>query len=210
MTKPESRRSSARSGCAAPAPTAALLREYALRHLDRYATSEAGLLRVLDRRIQRWERLAGELVEGDEGMTIESAKRAALHDAREVVKALATVGIIDDAAFGRSRAATLASAGRSRRAVDAHLRARGVDPTQIAMDEPERQASELPAALIYVRRRRLGAFNPNAGDANVRRRELAALARAGFTAAIAGQALSMDQDAAIALVLRFRRGETML
>ena len=43
---------------AGPAPGPAQLHEAALRHLARFAATEAGLIRVLDRRVQRWARLA--------------------------------------------------------------------------------------------------------------------------------------------------------
>ncbi|MGI4953795.1 MAG: hypothetical protein ACRYGM_18485, partial [Janthinobacterium lividum] len=43
---------------AGPVPDRASLHEAALRHLTRFAATEAGLVRVLDRRVQRWLRLA--------------------------------------------------------------------------------------------------------------------------------------------------------
>jgi len=43
---------------AGPPPNAARLREAALAHLARFAATEAGLRRVLERRIARWARAA--------------------------------------------------------------------------------------------------------------------------------------------------------
>ena len=45
-----------RPAMAASPPTEVSLREAALSHLARYATTRAGLIRVLDRRIDRWAR----------------------------------------------------------------------------------------------------------------------------------------------------------
>ncbi|MCA3425779.1 MAG: recombinase RecA, partial [Roseomonas sp.] len=43
---------------AGPPPNAARLREAALAHLARFAATEAGLRRVLERRVARWARAA--------------------------------------------------------------------------------------------------------------------------------------------------------
>ncbi len=187
-------------------PDEASLREAALTHLGRYATSEAGLLRVLDRRIERWAREQA----GDAGETTASVVSAAQRSARKLVQSLVAAGAINDAAFATQRAGSLARSGRSRRAVDAHLRARGVDPSLIADDVPELQGEELPAALIYARRRHLGAFRADEGGDDVQRRDLAALARAGFAAAIAWRALRTEREEALDIIARFRRGEPML
>ncbi len=182
-----------------PAPSEAALHEAALAHLARYATTEAGLLRVLERRIARWRRSAS----GDaEALAAEEA--AARVAVRRIVARLAAAGGVDDAAFARARAERLHRSGRSRRAIAAHLAARGVAAETARAALPEAPESELAAALTLARRRRLGPFRiappPAPG------RELAMLARAGFSQAIAEQALAMSPEAALALVLRFRRG----
>ena len=187
------------------APNDASLREAALKHLSRYATSQAALLRVLDRRIERWAKQAG-----DADDTTAAAVVVARTAARRVVQALVAAGIVDDAVFATQRAGSLARLGRSRRAVDAHLRARGVDPVLIANQEADSQEQEFPVALIYIRRRRLGAFRTTPLDADLQRRDLAALARAGFAAAIARRALRTQPDEALEIIARFRRGEPTL
>lgn len=187
-------------GPAGPAPTRASLHEAALAHLARFAATEAGLVRVLDRRIERWSRRAA-----GEGADTEAPVAAARQVAREVARALAGSGVVDDAAFAASRARSLARAGRSRRAIGAHLASKGVaqETARAALPEPE---AELAAALAYARRRRLGPFraDPEA-DADARRREVGAMARAGFPQPVATQALRMGRDEAEALVIALRQ-----
>jgi regulatory protein len=170
------------------------LHEAALRHLARYAATAAGLTRVLDRRIARWA-----ASEGSEPEAAAEARR----EARAVVARLVEAGAVDDAGFAAARAGRLARSGRSRRAVAAHLAARGVDA------ETARAAligDELSSALVQARRRRIGPFRAGAlADADARRRELAVLARAGFPRDVAERALAMPAEEAEAMVTRLGR-----
>ncbi len=173
-------------------PTAADLHDAALRHLARYATTSAGLLRVLERRIDRWAR-ADAPPEAD---AIKQAKAAA----RLEVARLVQDGLIDDAAFAASRTRSLGKTGHSRRAIAAHLAARGIGAGQAAPADADE--SELAAAVMFTRRRRIGAFAVGEVDA---RKALGMLARAGFTQEVAGRALAMPPDEAEALMLALKR-----
>lgn len=189
---------------AGPAPTRARLHDVALAHLARFAATEAGLVRVLDRRIDRWARAAGAEAAHDPE-TIAAAQQASRQTVREVVRALVQSGVVDDTAFAGARARSLTRAGRSRIAVSAHLAAKGVPQAvaQAALPDPE---TELAAALAYARRRRLGPFRATDADEDTRRKELGALARAGFPQPVAQQALRMAPDDAKALVIRLKQG----
>lgn len=184
---------------AGSAPGRAQLHEAALRHMARFAVTEVGLKRVLERRVQRWARAAA--AEGRETAEDVAAGRA---EAARVARALVVSGMVDDAAFAAARAARLVRAGRSRRAVAAHLAGKGVQ-AEVAEAALPAAEQELPAALAYARRRRLGPFR-EAGDAEVRLRDLGALARAGFSRDVAERALDMDAGQAEALVLKLKRG----
>lgn len=187
-------------GPAGPAPSRSRLHEAALTHLARFAVTETGLIRVLDRRIDRWARQAEA-----EGTLDPDSVGGAKQTAREVVRALVQSGVVDDTVFAGARARSLTRAGRSRRAVSAHLAAKGVsqEVAKAALPEPE---SELAAALAYARRRRLGPFRVQDADAETRRKELGAMARAGFPQPVAQQALRMDPEDAKALVIRLKQG----
>ncbi len=189
---------------AGPAPTRAKLHEAALAHLARFSASEAGLVRVLDRRIDRWLRRAAAETPGQEPPDAAPSRAAA----REVARALVQSGVVDDAAYAQGRARSLTRAGRSRRAIGAHLSMKGVpkEVAQAALPEPE---AELAAALAYARRRRLGPFRkeqPEGADpAELRRKEAGAMARAGFPQPVAMQALRMDRDAAELAVIGLKQ-----
>jgi regulatory protein len=188
---------------AGAAPTAARLREAALAHLARFAATEVALRRVLQRRVDRWARAAE--AEGQPREAIAAAAAAARAAAAEVAAAMVQAGAVDDAAFAASRARRLARAGRSGRAIAAHLAAKGVDAATAAAAIPDGEEAELDAALAFCRRRRIGPFARTAEDADRRRKALAALARGGFAHAVARRALSMDAAEAEDRLLAARR-----
>jgi regulatory protein len=180
-------------------PTEDSLAEAALAHLARYATTEAGLARVLANRVRRWAREAG--VEDEASL---AGLRAAV---ARVVARLAAAGAVSDSAFAEARARRLARGGRSRAAIAAALAAKGAgEAAAAALAEalPDEEA-ELAAACIAARRRRIGPFAARAEDAEARRRALAALARAGFPRGVAEAVLSMPHAEAEARIARFRR-----
>jgi regulatory protein len=170
------------------------LHDAALRYLARYAATQTGLMRVLMRRVDRWARAAA--AEPD---VVAAAKQAA----QAVVARLADAGAVDDAAFAAGRARSLARAGRSRRAIAAHLAAKGV-PAPLTAALPDDPEAEFAAALAYARRRRIGPFR-SPPDAAQTLRDLARMARAGFTQDVADRALRMEAEAAEALIIQSRQ-----
>lgn len=187
---------------AGPPPDAAKLREVAIAHLARFAATEAGLRRVLARRVDRWAREA----EGQGQADVAPRAAAARAAAAEVAKRLVAQGAVDDKGFAESRARRLLRGGRSRRAALAHLREKGVDAETAAAALPEGEAAELDAALAFCRRRRIGPFATAEASPEARLKALAALARAGFGRDVAGQALRMDPAEADARLIAARQG----
>jgi regulatory protein len=179
-------------------PTPDSLHQAALAHLARYAATESGLLRVLERRVQRWANAAGEESAG----AVPGLKMAA----RDVVKRLAASGAVSDTAFATARARSLLHAGKSGRAAGAHLAARGVPAALCRQFVSGDREIEAAAAAIHVRRRRLGAFRTAPDTPEQRRREFASLARAGFSQDVARAALSLSRDEAEMLIAAFRSG----
>jgi regulatory protein len=176
-------------------PTESLLHGAALTHLARYGATAAGLLRVLDRRVARWAASEAGDAEGA------AAARAA---ARRVVAMLAESGAVNDQAYAEARSRSLRRAGKSGRAVAAHLSSKGV-PGEVSGALPTPDAGgELGAAAIHIRRRRLGPFRTAAELPETRRRELASLARAGFAQPVAMAALRLSREEAEALIIQFR------
>ena len=81
----------------------------------------------------------------------------------------------------------LGQKGISRGAIDKAL-------NQNAADD-EGEDVELKAALILARRRKLGCFRMKPADAEQHRKDLATLARAGFSLDIARRALRGEEEA---------------
>jgi regulatory protein len=175
-----------------PAPDAASLHEAALNYIARYATTEAGLRQVLQRRIDAWVRQAGA---EDDVRDLAAAAKAAIAG---VIARLVELGLLNDATFAENRARGLALSGRSHRAITARLMAKGIDSDRARAVLPE---GELVAALILTRKRRIGPFRTAAADQN---RELGVLARAGFPRDVAVRALAMATDEAEAAIREAR------
>ncbi len=176
-------------------PDAQQLRAIALAHLARFAATEASLTRVLLRKIDRWQVGAADAAE---------AAAAARASVAGIVRDLAAAGAVSDENFAQARARSLIRAGRSRRAVRAHLASRGVAQAVVAASLPEDERHELAAALIHARKRRLGPWRRGAFSPEDFRRELGSLARAGFPQPVAAAALRFTPEDAEALIAELR------
>lgn len=173
-------------------PTVAELEPAALAYLSRFAASSAHLRRVLLRRLSRAEM---------RGLTVDRAVLVPAIDA--LVVRLAERGLLDDPAFARGLATSLRNRGRSRRAVQQAMATRGVERSvadeALAVADADGEAgaegAELTAARRLAQRRRLGPFRlDGAQRAERREKDLAALARAGFSFAIARQVIDAPTE----------------
>ncbi|WP_408872279.1 regulatory protein RecX [Gluconobacter roseus] len=194
-----------------PVPDAASLREAALAHLARFATTEQGLRQVLDRRLRRWGVRASRA--GLPNEDIESTIAAVRPAIDGIVASMTDLGAVDDAGYARNRAVSLTRTGRSRRAVEAHLANKGVDQdtTREALNESlgERsdssaQDAELAAALVLARKRRLGPFQRPDREEEDPLKALGVFARNGFSRDVAQSVLDMDPDEAEDRIIAFR------
>jgi regulatory protein len=160
----------------------------ALHYLERYASSRANLRRVLmrkaDRSLAHWG-----------GERDEAARMV-----EDVMAKLARLGYVDDAQYAEIKVRALHRKGGSVRAIAARLVSKGVEPEALeaALSElKDQQAGEpdLAAALVLARRRRMGPYRLAEKRAEFRQKDLAALARAGFSHAIAVQVIdAADPD----------------
>jgi regulatory protein len=196
----------------APPPDATSLREAALSYLARYASTEAALRRVLLKRIDRWARLQAD---AEDVAVVVAAAREAIQG---VIAGLVSAGALSDEGFAKGRARSLTRTGRSRRAIQARLMAKGVAPGLARSAAGDDAGTELGAALILARRRRIGPFRGGEtalghGDtrdlAAARRRELGMFARAGFARGTAEQALDMDAEEALRRIEALRLDATL-
>jgi regulatory protein len=155
---------------------------------------------MLARAVDRWARRA--LADGVEADAVAAQAAQARAAVRGVVVRLAAAGAVSDAAFAESRTRSLVRGGRSRRVVAAHLAAKGVGAETARAALEAEEMGELAAALVFARRRRIGPFRAGNED---RLRELAMLARAGFSQAVASEALRTSREDAEEAVARLRQ-----
>lgn len=171
--------------------TAAYLENAALHYLERFASSSGNLKRVLMRKVERSARLHG----------TDAASGAQLVD--EIIARYLRSGLLDDRAYAAQKAASLRRRGASRYAIRGKLAVKGVGGDLIdATLEAETAASEFAAACALVRRRRLGPCRAPGARAGLRQKDLAALARAGFSLELARRVLGVGDEAALAALER--------
>jgi regulatory protein len=181
-------------------PDAGSLYQAALDYLARYAATETGLRRILERRIDRWAR----------AQLDPEAAEPALHAARAaidgVVKLLAKDGALSDAAFAENRARNMARSGQSARSIQMRLVAKGVASNVARSASATDAETELAAALVLARKRRIGPYRSvENADAAARMKEMGVLARAGFSRDIAKQALETSREDAENRIFELRR-----
>ena len=156
------------------------LENAALHYLGRFATSAANLKRVMMRKVDRSARFHGTIAEEGKALV------------EDMIGRFMASGLLDDAAYAKSRAGSLHRRGNSARVIRGKLRQKGVDDDDIAAaldalgdDLEDGEDPELAAAVTFAKRRHLGPyFNGKVSD-DTREKHLAALARAGFSYDIA-------------------------
>ncbi len=171
--------------------TAQYLENAALYYLGRFSAASGHLRQLLVRRVDR------------------SAKA---HDTdpvlgREMVDKLIArflaSGLLDDAAYAAGKAKSLRRRGASRSVIAQKLRAKRVAPDQIAGAVGAADAdaiedgedAELLAAWRLARRKRIGPYRRNTDDrAELRMKDLAALARGGFSYDVARRVIDGDAE----------------
>jgi regulatory protein len=167
--------------------TAKSLENAAVFYLSRFASSSGNLRRVLMRKVAR----------GGEG----SEDGAAVVDA--LIAHYLANGLLNDHAYAEQAAASLARRGGSRYTIAGKLAQKGV-PADLVREAiaglAENGSSELASVCALIRRRRLGPYRDPAVRADYRQKDLATLARAGFSIDLARRALQVpDVDGLEAL-----------
>jgi len=160
------------------APDAAYLERAALYYLERFATSSAHFESVLRRKIQRRCKLRNESPEPFYALIA------------PLVARYQECGLLDDARFTQAKVASLKRKGSSGRMIHAKLSQKGLKREMIAQHIENDETSELEAARNLVRRKKLGRNS----SPEQKTRDLAVLARAGFSYMTARQALEETQQ----------------
>jgi regulatory protein len=173
------------------------LENVALAYLGRFSATAHSLEQVLMRRVWRAARHHDD----------DPAIGAAL--IQDILKRYRASGLINDTAFAEARAKTLHQRGLPLRAIAQKLRGKGVSSADIEAaiaalardadkgdddDYVSNQTLDLTAARAYARRRRLGPWRKRDRQADMHERDLATLARAGFSYSVARTALEGDDN----------------
>lgn len=162
-------------------PTFERLERSAFAYLQRYATSRENLRRVLARKVHR----AAKANDLDPAGFTELVDR--------VVARCAELGLVDDTSYAETRIASLRRRGRSSRRIRAALSAKGVEAQVVDAAMQEDDGSDLAAAIIHARRRRIGPWRRKAADDIARNREIASMCRAGFPYGIARRVIEAEK-----------------
>lgn len=162
--------------------TPASLRNAALHHLERFATSTANLRRVLLRKLERAARVHPD-----------TDREAAARWIEDLLADLARQGLLDDRLYAEGRVTALRRRGDSSRSVRGKLRRKGLDENLIeTLLDGEGETSEVRAAAALARRRRLGPWRTPALREEAREKDLATLARAGFSYDVARRVVDAE------------------
>ena len=159
--------------------TASYLEHVTTWYLERHATSTAHLRSLLLQRVRRSAEAHG--TDPAEGQALVEAE----------LERLERLGLLNDARYAEDKARSLRRRGASTRKVRATLQEKGVAEAPAS----EEADPDWLAARVWARRRRIGPWRTGPVDAEVRKKELAKLARAGFSFDVARRVVdSEDQE----------------
>ena len=173
--------------------TEAGLKWAASRYLQRFVASEARLRRTLERRLKNPRRIPPE----------PEVQRQWID---EIVARAKASGLIDDQRYGEGLWESYTRRGLGRRQIVQKLREKGIprelieslQAAAVAAAEESDVDPELLAARRYAAQKRLGGYGEPSADPQTRRRQrardLARLARRGFSFATASAALRGPED----------------
>lgn len=161
------------------------LERFALRYVERYATTRGKLTDYLTRKIRErgW---AG----------------TGSPDPAALAERMAELGYIDDRAFAEARAGAMGRRGLGARRVNQALRQAGIESGDAQAIAPVIEADAGASALAFARRRRIGPFSREMADRPLQEKQIAAMMRAGHAFDLARRIVRMapGEDAEALLV----------
>lgn len=147
---------------------------FALRYVERYATTRGKLSDYLRRKIR--ERGWGG--EGDP-------------DVVALAQRMADLGYVDDRAFAESKAGAMGRRGMGARRVTQALHFDGIDSEDAEAVAPLIDDNVAASAIAFARRKRIGAFAREIADRPLQEKQVAAMVRAGHAPALARKIVRM-------------------
>ncbi|MBB4101274.1 regulatory protein RecX [Sphingomonas kyeonggiensis] len=168
-----------------PPLNSADLERFALRYVERYATTRAKLAAYLSRKLRErgWD---GEKSPDPEGL----AER------------MAGLGYVNDRLYAESKAGAMARRGLGARRVREALRFAGIEEEDAAALIPSIEEAEVSSAIAFAKRKRIGPFGREMAERPLQEKQMAAMIRAGHAPALARAIVRMapgdDPEATLA------------
>lgn len=168
-------------------PTEERLIKAAVYYLERYASTEANLRKVLERKVFR----------ACQALDLDPSEFCGMIEA--VVGKCGRTGLVNDQTFAEMKVASLRRKGHSRKKIEAHLKAKGVSGHVLDKALADDVSDDQKAAISYAKRRRLGPFGDPAKRMDRRQRDMAAMCRAGFDYGMARSVIDAEQTELLAI-----------
>lgn len=163
--------------------TAQRLKNIALYYLKRYETSVANLRQVLQKRVNDY---AYQNKEFD--------KKEAYAWIEEIISDFCRFNYVNDERFAELKIKDYQAMGKSTRYIKNKLKEKGVADDIVERILSEQDYDELAAALKFAKKKRIGRFRPTDKQAEYKQKDMAALARAGFSYDIVCEVCQAEVD----------------
>ena len=164
---------------------AADLERFALRYVERYATTRGRLADYLKRKIR------------ERGWSGEEAP-----DLTALAQRMADLGYVNDRLFAESKAGAMGRRGLGARRVGQALRHAGIEDSDLDAVAPVVEADSISSALAFARRKRIGPFAREVADRPAQEKQLGAMLRAGHALDLSRKIVRMapGEDAEASIV----------
>ena len=185
--------------------TAGYIERAALHYLGRFSSSEANLRSVLTRKIRRRNKA---LTPEDDAVTAEQSSWL-----DDVVAKCVRYGYVNDESYGKERAKSLLKKGKPPRTIKQDLLFKGIASDLVGEillalssavgDNETGISADLYAAVSFIKRRRFGPFRREMTSDQIsvkEQKELASMARAGFSFELSRKVLDMVEEEALAVL----------
>ncbi len=160
------------------------LENAALYYLQRYASSSGNFRAVMTRKVKR------------SCLFHKVEMEPFLPMIEDLIARYEKTGLLNDKVFAEAKVASLRRQGRSKRAIQAKLQAKGLPTDEIDAalthidSSHEDGTAEMAAAQAFIKRKKLGRYRKTPiVDIKDKQKELAAMGRAGFSFEVARAAL---------------------
>lgn len=168
--------------------TPSYLENSALYYLERYSSSVENFRKIMSRKIKNSCKFHNTEV-GDFIPLLEN-----------LIERYKSAGLLNDEVFARSKVSSLRRKGTGKQGIMAKLQSKGLSAEHIrsALEEIDegKENAELEAAKEYARRKKLGVHRTKEplDIQKTNQKELASMARAGFSYEVAKQALNFYEE----------------